>query len=96
MLCRILALRRLGVTFALQLDAAAVGTSSGQVSFTSGDADESPFDFTITGEVLAPSDQRAAALEAAFAEIRDSGGPALVDVLIPPGGYAAQLAAIRG
>ena len=39
--------------FTVQLDAAAPGTFSGTLQFTSTDCDESPYDFPITGSVLA-------------------------------------------
>ncbi|MBN1993696.1 MAG: choice-of-anchor D domain-containing protein [Anaerolineae bacterium] len=40
-------------TFQVQLDAAAAGTFSGQLSFANDDADENPYNFTISG-VVAP------------------------------------------
>lgn len=39
-------------TFQVQIDAAATGTSSGMVSFTTNDTDENPFAFTITSEIV--------------------------------------------
>ncbi len=42
-------------TFVVRLDAAAAGAYSGQVSFGNNDADENPFDFTVTGTVAAPA-----------------------------------------
>ena len=38
-------------TFTVQLDTATLGTKSGDVSFTTNDSDENPFNFTITGIV---------------------------------------------
>jgi len=38
-------------TFTVQLDAATLGTKSGEVSFTTNDSDENPFHFAITGAV---------------------------------------------
>src|SRR5207247_2382703 len=38
-------------TFSIRLEAATVGTKSGQVSFTTNDPDEDPFTFSITGIV---------------------------------------------
>ncbi|WP_186767770.1 choice-of-anchor D domain-containing protein [Blastopirellula retiformator] len=38
-------------TFQVQMNAAAVGTFSGTLSFTTNDSDENPFNFTISGEV---------------------------------------------
>ncbi|PHS10434.1 MAG: hypothetical protein COA78_11410, partial [Blastopirellula sp.] len=43
-------------TFTVQLDAATAGSYSGNVSFTNNDADENPFDFTVSGTVTAPVD----------------------------------------
>ena len=40
-------------TFTVRLDAATVGTKSGDISFTSNDSDETPFNFRITGIVAA-------------------------------------------
>jgi hypothetical protein len=40
-------------TFTIQLDTAAVGTWSGEVSFETNDPDENPFHFQITGTVVA-------------------------------------------
>jgi len=40
-------------TFTVRLDAATVGSYSGQLSFVNNDADESPFNFTIQGSVAA-------------------------------------------
>ncbi|PHR97583.1 MAG: hypothetical protein COA78_27370, partial [Blastopirellula sp.] len=42
-------------TFTVQLDAATAGAYSGNVSFTNNDANESPFDFTVSGTVTTPS-----------------------------------------
>jgi len=36
-------------TFTVQLDTTTVGTKTGDISFTTNDGDENPFDFTITG-----------------------------------------------
>ena len=41
-------------TFTVQLSTASVGTFSGQISFANNDADESPFNFAITGIVATP------------------------------------------
>ncbi len=41
-------------TFTVRLDTATAGTKSGDVSFSNNDSDESPFNFQITGAVLAP------------------------------------------
>jgi len=38
-------------TFSVRLDNSAAGTKSGQISIENNDADEDPFNFTITGEV---------------------------------------------
>jgi subtilisin family serine protease len=38
-------------TFVVRLDAVSAGTYTGSVSFTNGDADENPFNFTLTGLV---------------------------------------------
>lgn len=40
----------------IRLNATALGVKSGVVSFTSNDADESPFTFSITGQVVIPGD----------------------------------------
>jgi hypothetical protein len=40
-------------TFTVRLDTATAGTKSGQISFTTNDSDENPFDFSITGTVTA-------------------------------------------
>ena len=40
-------------TFTVRLDTATLGTKSGQISFSNNDADETPFNFSITGTVLA-------------------------------------------
>ncbi|MBL8697813.1 MAG: choice-of-anchor D domain-containing protein, partial [Alphaproteobacteria bacterium] len=40
-------------TFTVQLDTSVVGAKSGQISFTTSDADENPFNFSITGVVNA-------------------------------------------
>jgi subtilisin family serine protease len=42
-------------SFTIRFDSAVAGTKTGQVTFTSNDSDESPFDFTITGTVTASS-----------------------------------------
>jgi hypothetical protein len=44
------------VTFAVTLDAGGVGSFAGEVSFLSSDADESPFNFTVSGTVAVPPD----------------------------------------
>ncbi|MBI1310043.1 choice-of-anchor D domain-containing protein [bacterium] len=41
-------------TFTVRLDAATAGTKSGQISFTTNDSDETPYNFSITGSVQAP------------------------------------------
>ncbi len=41
-------------TFTVQLDVKVLGTRTGDVSFTSNDSDESPFNFRIIGTVTAP------------------------------------------
>jgi len=41
-------------TFTVQLDTAALGTKSGDVSFANNDADENPFNFRIIGWVVGP------------------------------------------
>ncbi|HAH44788.1 MAG TPA: hypothetical protein DCM07_07995, partial [Planctomycetaceae bacterium] len=38
------------VTFSIQFDGGTNGTTFGQISFTTGDADENPFNFTVRGE----------------------------------------------
>jgi uncharacterized delta-60 repeat protein len=43
-------------TFTVQLDAATTGTKSGEVTFSNNDEDEDPFNFAITGAVLAPAE----------------------------------------
>ena len=40
-------------TFSVRLDATTVGTKSGQISFTTNDSDENPYNFSITGVVSA-------------------------------------------
>lgn len=40
-------------TFSVRLDNSVVGTKTGQISIENNDADEDPFNFTITGEVTA-------------------------------------------
>ncbi len=42
-------------SFVVSLNATTVGTYSGQVSFTNNDADESPFNFNISGAITAPA-----------------------------------------
>ena len=39
-------------TFTVQLDASVLGTRAGNISFTSNDSDETPFNFAITGTVI--------------------------------------------
>jgi hypothetical protein len=41
-------------TFTVRLNTTYVATRSGQISFTSNDGNESPFNFTITGRILPP------------------------------------------
>jgi serralysin len=41
-------------TFTVRLDTATAGTKQGQISFTTNDGDESPFNFSITGTVVPP------------------------------------------
>ncbi len=41
-------------TFTVRLDTSSSGTKSGQVSFTTNDSDENPFNFAITGVVTPP------------------------------------------
>jgi hypothetical protein len=43
-------------TIGIRLNATTLGIKSGTVSFTSNDADESPFTFSITGQVVIPGD----------------------------------------
>ncbi len=43
-------------TFTVQLDTATPGTSSGEIIFSNNDPDENPFNFAITGTVLAPAE----------------------------------------
>ncbi len=43
-------------TFTIRLDTVMAGTNAGDVSFCVNDADENPFNFRITGIVLAPGD----------------------------------------
>ena len=42
-------------TFVVRFDATTAGTFSGQVSFASNDADESPFNFAVSGSATVPS-----------------------------------------
>ncbi len=42
-------------TFTIQLDAAALGSYSGSLSFTSNDADTSPYTLALTGNTIAPT-----------------------------------------
>jgi uncharacterized delta-60 repeat protein len=42
-------------TFTVQLDTATIGTKSGEISFSTNDPDENPFNFTISGTVQAPA-----------------------------------------
>jgi hypothetical protein len=42
-------------SFTIQLDATTAGSYSGSLSFGNNDADENPFDFTVTGQVNAPT-----------------------------------------
>ncbi|MEZ6068023.1 MAG: choice-of-anchor D domain-containing protein [Planctomycetaceae bacterium] len=42
-------------TFTVQVDSSSLGTKSGQISFTSNDADEATFNFSITASVVADS-----------------------------------------
>lgn len=41
-------------TFTVQLSTAAEGTFAGAISFNNDDGDENPYDFTVTGTILAP------------------------------------------
>jgi hypothetical protein len=41
-------------TFQVRMDAAAAGTPSGTLTFDNNDSDENPFNFTISGTVIAP------------------------------------------
>jgi hypothetical protein len=43
------------ITFSVQLNATAVGTYSGSLSFVNGDSDENPFDIAISGTVVTPT-----------------------------------------
>ena len=45
-------------TFTVRLDAAAPGTKAGQVSFATSDADEDPFNFSVTGKINPPPPRR--------------------------------------
>jgi uncharacterized delta-60 repeat protein len=42
-------------TFTVQLETGTVGTKMGEISFATNDADQNPFNFTITGTVTAPA-----------------------------------------
>src|SRR5205823_3986243 len=42
-------------TFTVQLDTSSTGTKSGQISFTTNDTDENPYNFSVTGTVNATS-----------------------------------------
>lgn len=42
-------------TFAVKLSATAAGSYSGKISFANNDADENPFDFTVSGTVISAS-----------------------------------------
>ncbi len=42
-------------TFTVRLDTATTGTKSGQISFTTNDSDENPFNFSLTGTVIVPT-----------------------------------------
>ena len=44
--------------FTVRLDAASQGTKSGQISIVTGDADENPFSFAVTGKVNPPPPRR--------------------------------------
>jgi predicted outer membrane repeat protein len=45
-------------TFAIQVDASTAGSLSGELSFTTNDSDENPFNFTISATVNAPTDNQ--------------------------------------
>ncbi|MBD1940724.1 DUF4347 domain-containing protein [Microcoleus sp. FACHB-68] len=53
-------------TFSVQLDASVAGTSAGEISFTTNDSDENPFNFAIAGTAtaLTPNTPEIAVLEA--------------------------------
>ncbi|MAE67009.1 MAG: hypothetical protein CMJ18_22340, partial [Phycisphaeraceae bacterium] len=77
-------------TFEVSVDTTAAGTFEGAVSFTSNDADESPFDFTIRAEVVAPD----IAFFEGPVEILDGGSTtAFGDV--PVGGIARRSYVVR-
>ena len=42
-------------TFTVRLDTTTVGTKSGEISFSTNDSDENPFNFRVTGAVLPPT-----------------------------------------
>jgi RHS repeat-associated protein len=69
-------------TFTVQLDTITIGTYEGQISFTTNDDDESPFDFTIAGTVIPPT------------VIVDNANATLTGVWVPstgsPGYYGAD------
>jgi hypothetical protein len=62
-------------TFGLQLTAASLGTFSGAVSFTNSDADENPFNFTVTGTVAStPPEPVLRIIDDGDADFRVTGG----------------------
>jgi hypothetical protein len=56
--------------FSVRLNTAAVGTRTGQISFTTNDADENPFNFAISGTVLASQAPEVTVLDG-FSNIAD-------------------------
>ncbi|MBI3464286.1 MAG: choice-of-anchor D domain-containing protein [Planctomycetes bacterium] len=62
-------------TFTGRLDSAAVGTKSGEVTFTTNDLDENPFNFAIAGQVTLPPPE--IAVELSGADIPDGSSTAI-------------------
>jgi len=61
---------------AVQLDATAAGSYSGELSFANNDADENPFNFTIGGQVTSGPEPEIAVLDSSMAAVADGTGSA--------------------
>ena len=58
-------------SFTVRLNTAYVGTFAGQISFSTNDADENPFNFSITGQVISAGPAPEIAVYAGAGEIAD-------------------------
>ena len=66
-------------TFTVRLNTATVGTWAGQISFSTNDADENPFNFAITGQVISVGPAPEIAVYGSAGEIADGQTSPLID-----------------